>query len=75
MTQSSLVYMLLIIRSFKKVKKRGKNWKSRRWVHETLIVEIIFVTFTEDSSAITNDMQKKETLWVLFMDGVQLPQG
>ena len=75
MTQNSLVYMLLIIRSFKKVKKRGKNWKSRQWVHETLIVEIIFVTFTEDSSAITNDMQKKETFWVLFMDGVQLPQG
>ena len=33
--------------------KRGKNQKSRLQVHETLILEIIFVTLTEISSVDT----------------------
>ena len=37
--------------------KRGENPKSWLWVHETLILEIIFVTLTEDSSAVINDTQ------------------
>ena len=35
--------------------KRGKDWKGTLWVHDTLILEIIFVISTEDSSFISND--------------------
>ena len=35
--------------------KRGKNQQGRLWVHETTILEIIFVIFTENSYVVTND--------------------
>ena len=35
----------------------GKNWKSRLCVCETTIIEIIFVTLTEDTFVVTSDTQ------------------
>ena len=37
--------------------KRDKNHKGRLWVHETPILEVMFVTLTENSSVITYDTQ------------------
>ena len=37
--------------------KRGKYQKGRLWVHETLILEVIFVTLIENSFAETNSME------------------
>ena len=34
--------------------KRGQNQKGRLWVHETPILEVTFVTLTENSSVVTN---------------------
>ena len=35
--------------------KIGKNQKGRLWVHETLILEVFFVSLTQNSSIVTND--------------------
>ena len=37
--------------------KRAKNRKGGLWVYETLILEIIFVTLSEDSSVVENYTQ------------------
>ena len=37
--------------------KIGQKWKGRLWVHETAILEVIFVTLTENSSAVSNDFK------------------
>ena len=35
----------------------GQKQKGRLWVHGTAILEVIFVTLTDNSSVITNDTQ------------------
>ena len=49
MIQSYLVQLLLIIWQFHWVKKRGKSWKGRLWVHETPILDIAFGTLIDSS--------------------------
>ena len=37
--------------------KIGQKQKGKLWVHETSILEVFFVTLTENSSVVTNDTQ------------------
>ena len=38
-----------------------KKWKGRLWVHKTLILEVIFLTLTGNSSVVTNDTQGSQS--------------